>query len=89
MRHVSLTCRNHPDLRWSCKRIAVRDDPTPGAPALYNSRRSIFFFGRSTGALFGDGSGPMCTPAIECDCSPDDLIIAPEDAEIAAAWGKK
>ena len=37
MRHVSLTCKNHPELRWSCKSIAF----TPGKG--YNGIRHIFF----------------------------------------------
>ena len=37
MRHLSLTCKNHPELRWSCKSIAF----TPGYG--YNGARHIFF----------------------------------------------
>lgn len=33
---VKLTCINHPELRWSCKGIAVTD-------GKYNGSRNIFF----------------------------------------------
>ena len=39
MRHVTLTCKHHPNLRWSCKEIAY----SPGYG--YNGQRSIFFNG--------------------------------------------
>lgn len=38
MRHVALTCKHHPELRWSCKSIAY-NYPTGG----YNGLRNIFF----------------------------------------------
>lgn len=61
MRHVSLTCKHHPELRWTCKSIAF----TPGRG--YNNARHIFFAGK-----FAD----------ECSCSPQDMILAPNDP-----WG--
>lgn len=39
MRHISLTCKNHPELRWSCKSIAT------SANGGYNGSRHIFFLG--------------------------------------------
>lgn len=44
MRHVTLTCINHPELRWSCKEIAVN------SIGQYNGMRHIFF----------NGPGPEC-----------------------------
>lgn len=70
MRHVMLTCKNHPDLRWSCKSLAF----TPGAG--YNGQRSIFY----TGSINPPHSEEHVA---ECDCSPTELVIAPEDE-----WGK-
>jgi hypothetical protein len=37
MRHVTLTCKNHPCLRWTCKSIAY----SPGHG--YNGMRHIFY----------------------------------------------
>ncbi len=82
MRHRILTCKNHPDLRWSCKDIAWSVDP-PG----YNGSRTLFFKGEPTGqGLYDDGSR-LHTTSIrkdgtlveECDCSSSDLVLAPED----------
>lgn len=87
--HASLTCKNHPQLRWSCKRIAI--SPTGG----YNGARNIFFCGRVTDPvkLYSDRSGVDCEeyvtidgkfqPVRECDCSASELILAPEDAQLA------
>ena len=82
MRHVILTCKNHPDLRWSTKEIAFSDE------GGYNGMRTIFFNGRPTGeGLYHDGSGLHCSTFVEgeiveeCNCHPRDLIRAPEDAE--------
>lgn len=66
MRHIALTCKNHTNLRWSCKEIAY----SPGYG--YNGQRNIFFVGNS------DRVHPDA-PSIECSCSPRDLILAPED----------
>lgn len=81
MRHVILTCKNHPELRWSCKEIAFSDD------LGYNGMRNIFFDGipDETG-MYADGSGLSCTTVKdgkiikECTCPSEDLIRAPEDA---------
>lgn len=85
-----LTCKNHPNLRWSCKDIAVSESGT------YNGTRSIFFNGEPTGkGMYYDGSGLHCAryieelndegkfvkfrPVTECSCTSDQLILAPED----------
>lgn len=79
VRHRILTCKNHPELRWSCKDIAWS--------GFYNGCRSIFFNGVSTGKMFSDGSGLECNHVdkdgkyiLECKCPASDLILAPEDA---------
>lgn len=81
MRHAILTCKNHPNLRWSCKEIAVNSDGS------YNGMRNIFFNGEPTGeGMFQDLSGLHCsifsggTLVRECECPPSDLTWAPEDA---------
>lgn len=79
MRHVILTCRNHPSLRWSCKEIAYTEGHG------YNGTRSLFFRGTprlnddGTPQMYGDCSGLQCDPADECDCPGSELILAPED----------
>lgn len=54
MRHVTLTCVNHPQLRWTCKSIAWT--PTMG----YNGQRNIFFQGLQDGSYV-----PECTCSAE------------------------
>jgi hypothetical protein len=83
MRHVSLTCVNHPELRWHCKSIAVNSDGVTAR--AYNGARRIFFSGST------NNEWPH-RHADECSCSPGDLRIAPDDpfytmtpAEIKAA----
>lgn len=81
MRHVILTCKNHPNLRWSCKEIAF----TPGYG--YNGIRNIFFNGTPSGeGMYSDKSGLHCSfldengqVVQECTCPSRDLILAPED----------
>jgi len=83
MSHVILTCKNHPNLRWSCKEIAF----TPGKG--YNGSRSIFFNGEPDGrGMYQDGSGLYCSTFFpdrenkfvhECPCPSSDLILAPEN----------
>jgi len=94
MRHVILTCKNHPNLRWSCKECAVNPDGS------YNGSRNIFFNGEPTGrGMYHDRSGLDCSTHIEqrneageltgyrfiteCDCSPSELTFAPEDSQVA------
>lgn len=85
MRHVILTCKNHPGLRWSTKEIAVTN-------GRYNGSRNIFFQGEplknpdGSPKMFSDGSGLDCekfrsngTLVEECTCVAADLIVAPED----------
>lgn len=77
-----LTCKHHPNLRWSTKDIAITD-------GKYNGSRSIFFCGEPTGeGMYHDGSGLHCStyfmgrenPIVkECSCPASDLILAPED----------
>lgn len=84
MRHVILTCKNHPNLRWSCKDIAFSD--LHG----YNGSRGIFFDGEPDGrGMYHDLSGLHCStyfperadPVVrECSCPSSMLIRAPEDA---------
>lgn len=58
MRHVQLTCINHPELRWFCKEIAVN------AIGQYNGARNIFF----------DGTGPECPcPPSDLRFSPEEI----------------
>jgi len=78
MRHVSLTCVNHPNLRWSTKEIAVSD-------GKYNHARSLFYKGEITDPVefYSDMSGVRCNYTIpECSCSAVCLIVAPEDSQI-------
>ena len=77
MRHVVLTCKNHPELRWSTKEIAVCNGKYTGA-------RNIFFMGKTyTPPRFhSDMSGVECENAYECSCSSGDLEVAPEDNQI-------
>ena len=67
MRHVTLACKNHLQLRWTCKSVAY----TPGEG--YNGSRNIFF------QYTGDRDKPSDAPAHECSCSARELILAPED----------
>lgn len=94
MRHRILTCKNHPDLRWSCKDIAWT--PASGdRPGGYNGSRTLGFRGKPTGqGMFSDMSGMYCSlveevgnsgayVAIEeCDCPLSDFVLAPEDAQV-------
>lgn len=74
-----LTCKNHLNLRWSCKDIAWSN-------GHYNGSRNIFFNGTSSGkGMYSDGSGLDCTQikngkiVEECSCPSSELILAPED----------
>lgn len=73
MRHVTLTCKNHPNLRWSCKEIAF----TEGYG--YNGMRNIFFNGDLNGET-GELTERF-TWSMECACPASDLVRAPEDLE--------
>ena len=80
MRHVYLTCKHHPALRWMCKEIAFSGDGYG-----YNGARNIFFLGECCegplrhSTYFPDRAQPIVK---ECECSPRDLIRAPEDKEM-------
>jgi len=77
MRHRILTCKNHKDLRWTCKDIAWS--------GRYNGSRNIFFCGTPSGkGMYSDGSGLDCIGVRECDCPPDNLILAPEDSLVTS-----
>jgi hypothetical protein len=55
MQNIILTCRNHTNLRWQCKSIAVSGDGS------YNGERNIFYNGAE------DGSYPVecsCSPKL-------------------------
>ena len=80
MRHRILTCKNHLNLRWSCKDIAWEE-------GHYNSARSLFFKGVPSGkGMYSDNSGLDCIRIVdgvyleECTCPASDLILAPEDS---------
>jgi|TARA_R100000789_G_C2929964_1_gene128890 hypothetical protein len=80
MRHVILTCKNHPNLRWSCKEIAFDDE------GGYNGSRNIMYKGvPNEQGMYGDSSGLSCTVVKdgkmieECKCPIKDLIRAEED----------
>lgn len=87
MKHRILTCKNHPELRWSTKDIAWTTNKD--GSGYYNGCRSIFFNGTPTGeGMYHDGSGLHCTGLkdgkvyVECSCPPSDLILAPEDKDV-------
>jgi len=80
MKHRVLTCKNHPELRWSCKDISWTDGHG------YNGKRHLFFKGTPSGeGMHSDGSGLDCIRVkdgvlvVECECSPADLVLAEED----------
>lgn len=77
MNHVRLTCINHPELRWSCKEIAISN-------SKYNGQRNIFFLGKYLGK---DSPSKRfdCLEVVngelvcECLCSPDYLIVVQDE----------
>lgn len=85
MRHISLTCKNHPQLRWSTKEIAWKNERYIGTRILtFHGEVKLDAAGQPK--LFADLSGTDCHPASECECSAADLVRAPEDKRIEAAW---
>lgn len=93
MSHVRMTCLNHPDLRWSCKAIAVTAD------GRYNGLRNIFFLGTKAQADrdieqiedWAKNAKPgtplliaLNEKAQECACCASLLRVVPEEAEKAA-----
>jgi hypothetical protein len=89
MRHVRLTCLNHPNLRWQCKSIAVN------SIGQYNGARNIFFLGSAEkadkdiadigdffkNAKVGEALTTLGADCPECTCPPSDLRFAPEEIE--------
>lgn len=72
MRHVLLTCKQHPKLRWCCKSVAF----TPGKG--YNQQRRIFFLGeKQQDRRTLEVENYYC--ACECKCPSTDFVLAPED----------
>jgi hypothetical protein len=61
--HVPLACEDHPDLRWSCKKVAISFDEQ--GVGRYNGRRNIFFSSKY--------------PAQECGCSSGKLRLILEE----------
>lgn len=78
MRNIALTCKNHPDLRWHTKEGSVDTvDLIPGKSAAnYNHDQKLRFIGTKDPAT---RTYLIEHDITECDCPPDDLIIAPED----------
>jgi hypothetical protein len=73
MAHVSLTCKNHPNLRWNCKEEAVNPTGNNGQGCYTGARR-----------LFFSGDVVLDDPhADECACPASDLILAPQSLEDA------
>jgi len=62
--HVPLTCEDHPNLRWSCKKIALSQDAE--GKWRYNGRRNIFFASHY--------------PEVECECPTNKLLALLEEA---------
>lgn len=70
---MTLTCKNHPNLRWSCKDIAwtVREDGS----GYYNGSRNLFFIG----AVDPTREGGINHYAAECPCPGRDLVAVRTD----------
>ncbi len=80
MRHVILTCKDHPHLRWSCKEIAFDDEHG------YNGTRHLHYKGTvriidGAPQMYSDMSGVQCDfLEPECACPVECLTRASEDA---------
>lgn len=72
--HVPLTCENHPDLRWSCKRIAISFDKD--GIGRYNQQRSIFFVGELK------KGGGYTDRYEECECPTSKLKLIFEEEKV-------
>jgi len=86
MKHRILTCKYHPELRWTTKEIAWSVKDEVSGDGYYNGSRNIFFIGTPSGeVMYRDGSGLHCLKVKdekiieECSCPSSCLIIAPED----------
>ena len=80
MSHNTLTCENHPHLRWSCKTQAISYDKDGNG--RYNGTRSIFFKGQYDPSVDAHG-WDKCHQVVrdvlvqECACSSRKLILLP------------
>lgn len=67
---VELKCKNHPDLRWNTKDVAVNKDGS------YNGARRLFFKGNGVDRV------RVCFDTLryldECSCPASDLIRVEE-----------
>lgn len=79
MFHITMTCEDHPHLRWSTKSIAVTND------GRYNGQRNIFYHGAfnpdTNRESVIDDNGDYIP---ECKCSSSKLIAVNMD-DVAAA----
>lgn len=64
MRHVTLTCENHPNLRWGCKEDAVSEE------GRYWGGRTLFYHGDPDQPHYGEGYANVD----ECPCHVRKLI---------------
>ena len=62
--HVSLICEDHPEKRWSCKRIAVSFDES--GIGRYNGCRNLFYEAFASGKF---------EPECECPVSKLRLLL--------------
>ena len=68
MKHIEMTCLNHPNLRWFTKEIAVNKDGS------YNGARNLHFKGRLEHGKYVIVQNDK--PVQECTCSNDSYVIA-------------
>jgi hypothetical protein len=82
---ASLTCINHPDLRWSCKDLAVSEGKYNGARHIFY-RGSVQYDASGEAKRFGDNSGLDCERgAPECPCPVSDLVLSPEHTSLTSS----
>jgi hypothetical protein len=80
MSHTTMTCENHPHLRWSCKEQAISYDKDGNG--RYNGSRNIFFKGQYAPEVEGY-SWDNCHKIVrgvliqECACKSNLLILLP------------
>lgn len=81
MRNLTLTCKNHPELRWQTKEGAIElGAAIPGSPANYNGRWNLYFVGVAIAATKDYAVTGLDGSAVEeCNCPTRTLLIAPED----------
>jgi hypothetical protein len=80
IRHINLTCKNHRELRWTCKEVAWTDGEG------YNGSRNVFFEGHIYDTLaykegtYADRVKAHMTKSVpECNCPIKNWILAPEE----------